>query len=144
VDDTWFSRELPVLEAVGRALEENDRGALPDVKDIVSDTGKNLAEVVKALEALDGEYLELRRSIGNPSSWYVPRIYPEARRAVGQWPTGENLAERVIAAIDDAAERASDPETKSRLRRLGETLGGATKEILTKTLAEVVARQVGA
>ncbi|WP_143267843.1 hypothetical protein [Amycolatopsis alba] len=144
MDDSWYSRELPVLEAVVGKFEEYTSGTYPEVSDLVESTGFKMDQVIKALDALDGEYLEVRRGVGNPAKWYVPRIFSSARRAVGQWPTGENLADRVIAAIDETANNTSDPIAKGRLKKVSETLGGAAKEILTKALAEVVARQVGA
>ena len=51
---------------------------------------------------------------------------------------------KMITAVDAAAEDASDPETKSRLKQAAGVLGGVARDVVTKTLAEVVARQVGA
>lgn len=141
-DDKWFSRDLRVLDAVVTAFDEYGPEQIPDVGDLVTATGLEVVEVVKSLIALEGEFLEVGRA-GDPDNWWVASITPSARRAVGSWPTPEHLAERVIEAISEAAETASEPETKSRLQRVGGALGGPAKDIFTKVLADVLVRQMG-
>jgi hypothetical protein len=145
MEDTWFSRELPVLRATVAEFERHNFRAYPDVADIAELTEFDQVDVAKALAALDGEYVDFRREGigGGVGRWHVHEIFPEARRAVGQWPTPDNMTERLLAAIEEAADNAPDPETKGRLRKVGEYLGGATKEVVTKVMAEVIARQVG-
>ena len=75
------------------------------------------------MEALDGEYLDLHRTAGDLSSWYVSKVTSGARREVGQWPTGESLIERLEGGIAEAAAHEGDPERKRRLLALAHELG---------------------
>jgi len=68
----------------------------------------DIQSVGAALNALDGEYIELLRT-GDFGCWGIPRITTAARRAVGQWPTAETIIERSAAGMTQAAERESDP-----------------------------------
>jgi hypothetical protein len=99
MDDIWASRDLPVLDAVVSQVDELlVKGNMPDAADIAAATGMEITEVVTALTALDGHFIDLRKTF-EPSGWFVTNVTPEARRAVGQWPTGENLIERLAAGI---------------------------------------------
>jgi hypothetical protein len=93
MEDTWAWRDLPVLDAVVSQLDEvNETGGWPDLPDIAEATGLGDLEVAAAL---DGEYLDLLRTSGDLSGWFVTRVTSAARRTVGQWPTGESLIERL-------------------------------------------------
>src|ERR1035438_1373812 len=95
MEDTWAWRDLPVLDAVVRQLDEvNKTGGFPDVADLAASTGLGTLDVAAALDALKGDYLNLQRTAGDPSSWFVTSVTSAARREVGQWPTGQNLIER--------------------------------------------------
>jgi len=84
MEDTWASRDLPVLDAVVSQFDELSRtGACPDAADIAASTGLEIIAVIAALNALDGEYVTVRRPL-EPSSWDVTSVTPAARRAVGQ------------------------------------------------------------
>jgi hypothetical protein len=136
---TWASRDLPVLEAAVRLFEEMyTAGLMPDAADIASATGLDALDVAKALDALDGEYLDLQRTGGDLSSWFVGSITPDARRAVGQWPTGESLIDQLAAGISQAAEREPDPEQKTRLRAVARELAGAAKTIAVNVASEML------
>ncbi len=86
VHDTWAARDLPVLDATVGLLEQS---YMVTVTDIATRTGLDVAVVARALEALDPVYVDFRKTTtgGDPRFWYVFKVTPEARRAVGQWPT---------------------------------------------------------
>ena len=88
MEDTWASRDLPVLDATVRVMETNN---FPAVRDIAAAAGMDIETTGRALEALDGTYVGLSRSAGGPESWNVRTVSADARRAVGQWPTAESL-----------------------------------------------------
>ena len=89
--DTWAVRDLPVLDATVSLLEQS---YMVTVTDIAARTGFDTAAVAKALETLDPVYVDFRKTTtgGDPRFWYVFKATPEARRAVGQWPTAQALA----------------------------------------------------
>jgi hypothetical protein len=45
-----------------------------------------LMKLAAAVKALDGTYLTLKTTLGEPGSWFVTRLTSAARQAVGQWP----------------------------------------------------------
>jgi hypothetical protein len=141
VEDTWVSRDLPVLEAAVALLE--DLGALPEVADIAERTGIAVEDVARALKAMDGVYVDLQMTMGDSARWFVRGVTPEARRAVGQWPTGESLVAELVKGLDAAAEREADPERKSRMRQAAAVVGGTARDVVVDVAAKVVERSMG-
>ena len=86
MEDTWVSRDLPVLDAVVRLLDEGYYAVT--VADAAGQTGLDTKDVDLALEALKGQYLTEYRKLatgGVPDSWYVTGVTPRGqagRRAV--------------------------------------------------------------
>jgi len=88
VQSTWETRELPVLRAVVKLLEQPGSFEA-SVSQISAATGIDKADVDRAIEALKGEYItEYQQFLtgGDPSTWAVRGTTAKARRAVGQWP----------------------------------------------------------
>ncbi len=135
--DTWFSRDLPVLEAVVRRRDANPH-ELTNYRGLAQDTGLPEEDVARALAALDGEYLDAEGS-GVHSAEYVKTVYSSARRAVGAWPTPENFTERLLAELKAEAAAEPDPARRGRLQRLAD----AGQEVGVKVIAEVVAKLAG-
>jgi hypothetical protein len=143
MEDTWAWRDLPVLDAVVRQMDEiNKTGGWPDGADIASSTGLSILDVAAALDALEDEYLGLTRTSGGPEGWFVTSVTAGARRVVGQWPTGESLIERLASGIGDAAENEPDPERKRRLREVARELGGMAKAVAVSVASQIVEHQL--
>ena len=129
MQDTWTTRDLPVLDATVALLEQS---FMVTVTDIATKTGFEPEAVAAALEALDPDYVDFRKTTtgGDPRFWYVYKATPAARRAVGQWPTAEALAGRLADELAAAAAREQDAERKGLLtyaaRLIGDTLRDAT------------------
>ena len=92
LNDTWYSRDLPVLTSIAEKLEQ---GSTPvDTEQLINELGLTRQDVMAALRALDVEYLivrwperiTFRRS--DPST-VVEGITSRAREAVGLWPSPE-------------------------------------------------------
>ena len=92
LNDTWYSRDLPVLTSIAEKLE---RGSTPvDTEQLIDELGLTRQDLMAALRALDVEYLivrwperiAFRRS--DPST-VVQGITSRAREAVGLWPSTE-------------------------------------------------------
>jgi hypothetical protein len=144
MEDTWVSRDLPVLDAVVRLLDEGHHAVT--VADAAGQTGLDTKDVDRALEALKGQYLTEYRKLatgGVPDSWYVTGVTPAARQAVGQWPTAESVTQRLAAAFAEAADAEQDPERKSRLRQIARFLGETGKDLAAEIIAKVIMRQTG-
>jgi hypothetical protein len=138
VHDTWAARDLPVLDATIALLEQS---FMVTVTDIAARTNLTPSVVAAALEALDPVYVDFRKTTtgGDPRYWYVFKVTPEARRAVGQWPTAESLASRLAEELAAAAREETDAQRQGLLtyaaRLVGETLRDATVRAAGHVLA---------
>ncbi len=136
--DTWAARDLPVLDATIDLLEQS---FMVTVTDIAARTNLTPSAVAAALEALDPVYVDFRKTTtgGDPRYWYVFKVTPEARRAVGQWPTAESLATRLAEELAAAARDEPDAQRQGLLvyaaRLVGETLRDATVRAAGQVLA---------
>jgi len=138
MDSTWEKYDFPVLCAIVERAELSARGFSPE--DLSNDTGIDTREVRKANRRLASEqppYFGVDwKSNGDP--WLVGMPTGHARRTVGQWPTAETLADRVIDSLQATADAETDPEKKSRLRRIAEDLAGIGREVLVKAAAQAI------
>jgi hypothetical protein len=138
VHDTWAARDLPVLDATVGLLEHS---YMVTVTDIAAKIGLDPSIVAQALDALDPVYVDFRKTTtgGDPRFWYVFKVTPEARRAVGQWPTAEALANRLAEELSVAARQEHDGEQQGLLayaaRLIGDTLRDATVRAAEAVLA---------
>jgi hypothetical protein len=146
VEDTWTSRDLPVLRAIVSAFNDPDRWQL------------RLAEVVSLCDLPERDVQTALRALGNarpPFLEYPPPpdelAYPiiitdvteRARRLVGQWPTADSLAAQITLALSQAAEHEPDPVRRSRLREATGVLGETARGVLVEVLSRIVERQTG-
>ena len=146
VDDTWTSRELPVLGYLVQRFEDPD---VPDIpaKEIAKALDLSPADVARSLRKLSGAtppYLEVippAAEVRDPD--IVFNVTERARRAVGQWPTADSVADRLVAALQSAADREPDEEKRGWLRRTAAWLGGAGRDFAVEIGAAVVSRQLG-
>ena len=137
MDSTWESRDLPVLEAV---VEACDRETYADPGAMTRATGLAYEEVQRALRALSAEQPRLftAQSQANGDIFLVTGATGEARRRVGAWPTPESLADRIVEAVNEAAERTADPERRTLLREAGRALGNVGQAALAGVMANVL------
>jgi hypothetical protein len=137
VHDTWAARDLPVLDATIRLL---DSSYMVTVTDIAAATGLADADVARALEALDPAYVDFRKTTtgGDPTFWYVLKVTPAARQAVGQWPTAETLVDRLAAELTEAAKREQDADRKGLLSYAARLIGDTLREVTVQAATEVL------
>jgi hypothetical protein len=145
MEDTWASRDLPVLDAVVRLLEDKHEVRL---NDLVTAAGLEAGMIVRALNALEGPYIaKLVKPWGaspdRPGNWLVHGITPAARQAVGQWPTPESLVDQLAAAFAAAADAEPDPGRRGRLRQVAGFLGTTGRDVATEVVSKVIMRSLG-
>jgi hypothetical protein len=140
MDDTWWTRDLPVLDVAVRLLEVHD---MPEVIDIATGTGFDAQDVSRALKDMDGSYVDLQTTMGDVDGWYVRSVTPAARRAVGQWPTPENVVARLAEAFSAAADQERDPERRGKLRTIASFLADTGREFAAEVVAKIIIRQTG-
>lgn len=109
MDDTWFGRDLPVLDAVVRLYDEGD--TLIKASEVVSATGFDEQVVQQALRALrTGDYFEKVSASWGSGVMAVSTPTAAARRAVGAWPTAEVVVQRLVEALESASNDDARPE----------------------------------
>ena len=128
---------MQVLSAVVSLLEQS---YMVTVSDIAGETGLEMPAVAQSLDALNPTYVDFRKTEtgGDPTFWYVLKVTPEARRAVGQWPTAEGLIDRLAQAFADAAEREDDAEKHYQLRQAAGLLKDGVRDVAVKAAAAIV------
>jgi hypothetical protein len=143
VQDTWTSRDLPVLDATVALLEQS---FMVTVTDVAARTGFEPAVVAVALEALDPTYVEFRKTTtgGDPRFWYVYKATPDARRVVGQWPTAEALAGRLAEELATAAAEEPDEERKRLLTYAAGLIGDTLRDVTVRAAGHVLGPSLGA
>jgi predicted ArsR family transcriptional regulator len=142
VQDTWATRELPVLSATASLLDES---YMVTVSDIAARTGLDAAAVARALEALDPEYVDFRKTTtgGDPTFWYVLKVTPQARRAVGQWPTPDSFVTKLAAELSAAAGQEEDVERKGLLSYAARLIGDTLRDVAVRAAGQVLAPSTG-
>jgi hypothetical protein len=132
-----------VLNAVVELLNHS---YMVTVSDIGERTGLDLAEVARSLDAMDPTFVDFRKTEtgGDPRFWYVNRVTPEARQAVGQWPTAEGLIDRLVKAFSDAADHEQDAERHYQLRQAAGLLGETVHDVAVRVAATITGPWAGA
>jgi predicted ArsR family transcriptional regulator len=138
VHDTWAARDLPVLDATVSLLEES---YMVTVSDIAERTGLAPAAVARALETLDPDYVDFRKTTtgGDPTFWYVLKVTPQARRAVGQWPTADSFVTRMAAELSAAAAQEEDTERRGLLSYAARLIGDSLRDVAVRAAGQVLA-----
>jgi hypothetical protein len=115
--DTWFSRDLPVLRAIARLVDEPTHGGSPYLLGaVVPASGLSKAGVVAAAKALAAAgYIEpLTNHAGDIVR--ITAISAEARRLAGLWPTPQGEWDRLLEQLTVRAANAPTDVERERWR----------------------------
>ncbi|WKG01379.1 hypothetical protein [Mycolicibacterium sp. HK-90] len=128
-EDTWNHRDLPVLRAVVDIYDRTGRTIKPP--QIEQECGLDEETVQRALRALNREpYFEKVTTASGGLILLVGAPTGAAFRVAGQWPTPENQLERMVAALEAAANEDGRPEEeRGRIRQAILTLRGAAYQV---------------
>jgi hypothetical protein len=145
MDDTWFSRELPVLDAVARFLDDSGGMDFPTIQTIAEITGLDVGDVGRAAITLDGSYIDLTKLLtgGDYGPWIITKITPRARQEVGQWPTPESVIDRLAAGLAQAADHEADSVRSGRIKETASLLSGSVRDVAVEVAAAVISRHMG-
>ena len=120
LDDVWFRRDLPVLRAVARLVDEPAHGGAPYLGQVVPASGLPKPEVQAAARALAGAgYVEVLTTYSGEIVRFTG-ISPEARRLAGLWPTPQTEWDRLLEALAARAEHAPTDVERARWRAFAE------------------------
>ena len=115
--DTWFTRDLPVLRAIARLVDEPKHGGSPYLLGaVVPASGLPKAEVIAAAKALVAAgYAEVLTNHAGEIVRFTG-ISPEARRLAGLWPTPQGEWDRLLEQLTARAENAPTDVERQRWR----------------------------
>ena len=139
-EDTWFSRDLPVLVAIVTLYDRESFGFIT-YEQIAEQTGLSGDVVSRSMRALrGGGYIETPPAGGRDLSQHlVTGVSPAARVVTGQWPSESSVVERLLVALEAESRSAPTEEQRARLRRLRQALIEAGTLLVAKIIGEVVA-----
>jgi hypothetical protein len=143
MESTWERRDLPVLDAVVHYFDEEDSAVIPDVGTFARITGMDAGQVGRAVRALSPRFVKTGPTMGDLTDVPIMGITDEARQAVGQWPTPESVADRIVAALLEAADQEPDERKRTKLRAAAETLGSFGRDLLINVAANVATKPIG-
>jgi len=125
---------------LGAAVELLERSYMVTVSDIAERTGLDQAAVARSLDALHPTHVDFRKTEtgGDPTFWYVLKVTPEGRRAVGQWPTAEGLVDQLVQTFRDAASRELDSERQLQLSQVAGLLAGSVHDVALQAATVIV------
>ena len=140
IDEVWHTDRKVLVEIVRQievdGLDFADCTTVFEKAGIDSATGERSVGRLVRTGRLHGQ-----RTFGG--DWTIDSVTQQGLRESGAWPTADQLAERVVSALDDAAEQEQEPQKRSKLRGLATGLGGAGKDVLVEVLASVVTKSAG-
>jgi hypothetical protein len=114
--DAWFTRDLPVLRAIARLVDEPEHGGNPYLGAVVPASGLPKAEVQAAARALvSAGFVEALTSYSGEIVRFIG-ISPEARLLTGLWPTPQGEWERLLEQLSARAENAPTDVERARWR----------------------------
>jgi hypothetical protein len=143
MESTWEQRDLRVLDAIVRYFDEEDSAVIPDVATFAEITGMDPGQVGRAVLALSPRFIKTGPGLGGLTEVPIIGVTDEARQVVGQWPTPEAVADRIVRALQEAAEREPDERKRSKLRAAAETLGSFGRDLLINVAANVATKPIG-
>lgn len=142
VEDTWNRLALPILEAVFRFEEADAEGT--QTSDVAQATGLELEPTRRELRRLyeDGLVIGEVLSWTGPWDMYGIRLSGQARRQIGQWPP-EDSYDALLEVLRLQIENEQDPDQRTRLERLRETIGEVGQSVVSTVLAAYLKNQIG-
>jgi hypothetical protein len=145
VTEAWTTRELPVLGYLVERFDdlETREVQLHEMESALGMSSMDIRRAVKALAEASPPYVEGASAAENRYPLYVTNVSERARREAGQWPTAESIADRLVAALNAAADGEADEEKRSWLRRTASWFAGAGRDFAVEVGAAVVTRQTG-
>lgn len=118
--DTWFPRDLPVLRAIVRLIDEPATGSAPYLGAIAPASGLPKAQVVSAAKALfDAGYVD---ALTNHAGEIVrfTAVSAESRRLAGLWPTPQGEWDRLVEQLSARASGALTDVERTRWRAMAD------------------------
>jgi hypothetical protein len=118
--DTWFTRDLPVLRAIARLIDEPPHGSAPYLGAVVPASGLPKPQVISAANALVTAGYAQALTNHNGEIVRFTAISAEARRLAGLWPTPQGEWERLLEQLAARAAGALTEVERTRWRAMAD------------------------
>lgn len=142
LDDTWQTRDFPVLLEVARQADRQPRRFRLPVGQVAEAIGLNKEDVRTAAHWLaEAGLVQVDRRGDSVAAF--EGISVEARTRVGLWPTPEVAADRLIAALRQSVEKAATPEEKTKRQKILASVLEGGRDFIVSLAAGVLTGQVG-
>jgi hypothetical protein len=117
--DVWFTRDLPVLRAIVRLVDEGEHGGSPYLLgQVVPASGLPKADVLTAARALvSAGYAEALTNHAGDIVRFTA-VSAEARRLAGLWPTPQGEWNRLLEQLAARAQNAPTEVERERWRAM--------------------------
>ena len=120
LDDVWFTRDLPVLRAIARLVDQPEHGGSPYMGQVVPASGLPKPEVQAAARALrDAGYVDVLTTHSGDIVRFTG-ISAEARRLAGLWPTPQSEWERLLEQLTARARNAPTDVERRRWQAMAD------------------------
>lgn len=130
-EDTWNTRDLPVLQAIVDIYEDSGT-YLTRATGIERRTGLDHDTVQQALRRLNSQPSFFEKVV-EASGGQVVMVGPptaDALRVAGAWPSPEQLLQRLISALESAADDDTRaPEERSKFKQAAAYLGSFATQV---------------
>ncbi|HEX2273696.1 MAG TPA: hypothetical protein VHG90_07480 [Acidimicrobiales bacterium] len=138
-EDRWYSRALPILEAVATVEGTDEAKILP-----MAALGHRIDEtpdgvLVEVERLLESGYLagELKRPFAGDDYLQFARLGAAGARAVGAWPSTDPY-EALLVLLERRVAEAPDEETRSKWRRVRDTIRSLGGDVGSNLIAGVL------
>jgi hypothetical protein len=132
VEDTWASRELPILRV---ALEQIEAGGtfvkIWVLREQLGLDDTSMGIGIRSLEKAG--YVEAFSSVKGPIA--IKDVTERTRRELGAWPSADGLLEQLVMALIEAADAEPESEKKSKLRATADVLAGMARDVAVTAIA---------
>lgn len=127
--DLWTTCDLPVLVELVRQLEyEGEPRVFVESLEVPGLTEQQIEAATRRLR--DSGLIEGRGVAELEHPLVVVRVSGHALQVVGAWPSPEQLVDRLLTALADAAEHAGSEDERGRARRALDALRSAGRDVL--------------
>jgi hypothetical protein len=143
--DTWHNRDLPVLRAIVRAFQDDPTGHVRSGA-LATELGMEPDDVTRALaNLLRGGFVVPPGNAGRQAAEFgiIIDITDRALYATGSWPTPDTALDRIVATLQAIADNTdADEDTRSRARKILDSLTGAGKQIGISVATAAITGQI--
>lgn len=141
-EQEWETRDAAVLRAMVRLWEQVSPNGSVSPEDLAAATGLHIDTVMASLDALTNvsvPFFHVAYQGCGPYNIHFKSVTERARRLTGSWPMSEDIADRIVAALDAVTPRSDAEGAALTALRAGFRAAG---ELGKSLLVEVISRQI--